>query len=183
MKKIGVVAALLFSGICINAQEDSPPDFPRNEFKGNALLLILGSFELTYERLINDESGLGVSLNIPYIYDDWNLNFSVSPYYRYYFGNKPAAGFFAEGFAMLNNFRDYYSTYVGDWNSGTGYWNYTRKTRTDFALGIGIGGKWVSKKGVLLEINTGVGRNIFGGSYDGEFELVGRGGITVGYRF
>jgi hypothetical protein len=183
MKKIVFVAALLLSGICINAQEDSTPDFPRNEFKGNALFLILGSFELTYERLINDESGLGVSLNIPYIYDDWDLNFSVTPYYRYYFGNKPAAGFFAEGFGMLNNFRDYYSTYVGDWNSGIGYWDYNRKTRTDFALGIGIGGKWISRKGVLLEINAGVGRNIFGGSYDGEFELVGRGGITVGYRF
>lgn len=124
-----------------------------------------------------------MSLNIPYIYDDWDLNFSVTPYYRYYFGNKPAAGFFAEGFGMLNNFRDYYSTYIGDWNSGIGYWENNRKTRTDFALGIGIGGKWISRKGVLLEINAGVGRNIFGGSYDGEFELVGRGGITVGYRF
>lgn len=48
MKKIVFIAALLLSGICINAQEDSTPDFPRNEFKGNALFLILGSFELTY---------------------------------------------------------------------------------------------------------------------------------------
>lgn len=183
MKKIVFVAALLLSGICINAQEDSTPDFPRNEFKGNALFLILGSFELTYERLINEESGLGVSVNVPFVKDDWDLNVSVTPYYRYYFGNKPAAGFFAEGFAMLNNFREYYSEFVGDWNSGTGSWNYGSKTQTDIALGIGIGGKWISKKGVLLELNAGVGRNIFGGGVYGDYEFVGRGGITVGYRF
>jgi hypothetical protein len=50
-------------------------------------------------------------------------------------------------------------------------------------LGIGLGGKWITKKGLLLEVNAGVGRNLFNNRYDRDFELIGRGGITVGYRF
>jgi len=181
MKKILITGIVMLSCLCINAQETNAVEFPRNEFKGNALFLILGSFELTYERLLNEESGVGISVTAPFIRDDWDLNFAITPYYRYYFGNKPAAGFFAEGFGMLNNFRDYSANFIGNWD--TGFWEYNRKNRTDFALGVGIGGKWITRRGVLLEINAGVGRNLFGGGLDGDYEIVGRGGITVGYRF
>lgn len=78
---------------------------------------------------------------------------------------------------MLNN--------VDDWvYEESPNYSYEPKTLTDFALGIGLGGKWVTKKGLLLEINAGVGRNLFNNKYDDrDYELIGRAGITVGYRF
>lgn len=30
---------------------------------------------------------------------------------------------------------------------------------TDFALGFGVGSKWITKKGFVFEINVGLGRN------------------------
>jgi hypothetical protein len=53
---------------------------------------------------------------------------------------------------------------------------------TDFALGIGLGGKWVTKKGLIGEVNFGIGRNLFE-SGDTDYDFVGKFGITVGYRF
>ena len=86
------------------SQEKETVDFKRNELKGNALMLVAGAVEFTYERLLNEESAVGVSLFVSYD-NNIDTNFSLTPYYRFYFGKKPAAGFFAEGFGMLNNFQ------------------------------------------------------------------------------
>ncbi len=177
MKKLFCILAL--TGICISSAQvtNSKTELKIHELKGNALLLVLGSFDVSYERLLNEESGVGVSLNVPFD-KNWNINYTVTGFYRYYFGNKPAAGFFGEAFGMLNNVDDYIYEY-----SPLDY-KYEPKTLTDFALGIGLGGKWVSKKGLLLEINAGVGRNLFNNQYDDrDYELVGKAGITIGYRF
>lgn len=174
MKKIALITFLLCS-VIVSSQENKEIDFNRNELKGNALLLVLGSFDFSYERILNEESGLGISVNVPFDDDNWDVNYTLTGYYRYYFGKKPASGFFGEAFGMLNNVDDY----VYDTNS-----YYEPKTLTDFALGIGLGGKWVTKKGLLLEINTGIGRNLFNNQYDDrDYELIGRIGISVGYRF
>ena len=175
MRKIVLVACVLF-GIMVNGQEAKKYDFGRNELKGNALSLIFGSFNISYERILNEESAVGVAVNLPFDNKNWNINYTLTGYYRYYFGKKPAVGFFGEAFGMLNNVDDYV------YNDGTNY--YELKTLTDFALGIGLGGKWVTKKGLLLEINGGLGRNLFNNQYDDrDFELIGRLGISVGYRF
>lgn len=160
------------------SQEKETTDFKKNELKGNALMLVAGAVEFTFERLLNEESGAGVSLFFSYD-EDVYTKFSLTPYYRFYFGKKPAAGFFAEGFGMLN-------TYQGE----TYYYNDGMSTTikeeqiTDFALGFGLGGKWVNKKGFVFELNAGVGRNLFNEkSNDYDQKIVGRGGITLGYRF
>tara|TARA_R110000868_G_scaffold37619_1_gene132819 strand:+ start:75 stop:467 length:393 start_codon:yes stop_codon:yes gene_type:complete len=128
-----------------------------------------------FERTINEESGFGISVLIPIdnnISDD--LNYYISPYYRFYFGEKYAAGFFVEGFGMLNSTNDY-SYYFG--------LNATdKKTITDFALGIGLGGKWLTKSGFIGELNFGIGRNLFNNN-NTDNEIVGKAGITIGYRF
>lgn len=160
------------------AQEKETTDFKRNELKVNALMLVAGAFEITYERLLNEESAVGVSLFVPYD-NTIDTNFSLSPYYRFYFGKKPAAGFFAEGFGMLNNFE--YGNYLSN-NGSTPI--YTEGNATDFALGFGLGGKWITKKGFVFEINSGIGRNLFNTkSKDSDIQIVGRGGISLGYRF
>lgn len=155
------------------SQESESVSFKKNEIKINAAFLVAGALEVSYERILNEESAFGAALYLA-IVDDFEPNFQFTPYYRYYFGKKPAAGFFAEGFGMLNSYDNYSYSY----NSSSSY----SESRTDFALGFGLGAKWITKKGFIFEINGGVGRNLFNSS-DTDYEIVGRGGITFGYRF
>ena len=88
-----------------------------------------------------------------------------------YFGKKHAAGFFVEGFGMLNSVnRDV------DFIFDDGVDDY----KTDFALGVGIGGKWVTKRGFIGELGFGVGRNLF--HSDTESDLIAKVAITLGFR-
>ena len=181
MKKLFVLICLT-SSLFGFSQEKETIDFKRNELKGNALLLVLGAGEFTYERLLNEESGVGASLFFSYD-DQYNTKFSLTPFYRFYFSKKPAAGFFVEGFGMLNSYTQ--ETYYYEYEDFPPYKTIetiTKDNTTDFALGFGLGSKWITKKGFLFEINAGVGRNLFN-SNNTDNEMVGRGGITLGYRF
>ena len=179
MKKTFLLFVLLLSCFISRAQEVSESVVEnRNEVKVNALFLVIGAFEGTYEYLLNEESGAGISVFLPFdksIKED--INYYISPYYRFYFGNKYASGFFLEGFGMLNSVNEriyYYDT--------NGYETTIEENKiNDFALGIGLGGKWITKRGLLGEINFGIGRNLFNGSEYNDF--VGKVGVTVGYRF
>jgi hypothetical protein len=147
---------------------------PKNELKINAVLAIVGAVELNYEYLLNEESGLGISVLVGY--DDYalvDIQYYVSPYYRFYFGKKYASGFFFEGFAMLNSVE----TEIDLFNA-----NLVDEYITDFALGIGLGGKWVTKGGFLIELNYGLGRNLFNND-ETEFDFVIKAGVSLGYRF
>jgi hypothetical protein len=171
MKKLLTILCLLFFAFGFS-QDKTITNFPKNELKGNALFLVAGAFEVTYERLLNEENGVGVSVFVPYA-NNMNVNYNITPFYRFYFGEKPASGFFVEGFGMLNSYEHdvYNETY-----------DLSTKNITDFALGFGLGSKWVTKRGFILEINAGLGRNLFNSSDDGN-QIVGRGGITLGYRY
>lgn len=156
-------------------KEDNKTQKNVSEIKLNALYLIIGAFDIAYERTINEESAFGVSLFLPFDEDvSDTYKFSISPYYRFYFGKEYATGFFAEGFGLLNSTRDEY------YNNNN--YSYTYEDNTDFALGIGVGGKWVTKRGVFFEISGGIGRNLFNNN-DSNYEIIGKGGISVGYRF
>lgn len=176
MKKIIVLAGLFVFAFGYS-QESEKVTFPKNEIKGNALFLVAGAVEVTYERLLNEESGIGVSLFVPYV-NDVNQNFNLTTYYRFYFGKKPAAGFFVEGFGMLNSYSENYYMYDSNFTEV----KIDGDNITDFALGFGLGAKWVTKRGFVFEINGGIGRNLFNSS-DADYQIVGRGGITLGYRF
>jgi hypothetical protein len=176
---------LLATTFCSYSQVKDSIPFERNELKLNAVMLIAGAIDVTYERLLDQESGVGLALFVSFD-ENFNTKFSATPYYRFYFGKKTAAGFFAEGFGMLNTYIDQgYSTY--DYNGGMTNF-IPDETVTDFALGFGIGSKWITKKGIIFEINAGIGRNLFNSSSNndinqGEYLIVGRGGFSVGYRF
>lgn len=174
MKKL-ILIFTLFCALMGFSQEKDETKFKQNEIKLNGLYLVLGAFEATYERLLNDESAVGVALFVPFDADvNADINYYISPYYRFYFGNEYAKGFFLEGFGMLNS-TDEYLDYFESGNSD-------KNSVTDFALGIGLGGKWLTKRGLLGEINLGLGRNLFNGD-DRENEFIGKIGVTVGYRF
>ena len=178
MKTIFFAIFLVFGLFFSLAQEDIKPDEvspeANSELKVNALYLVLGAFEVTYEHILSEESGIGVSVFLPYDSDIKDeIQYYISPYFRYYFGNKYATGFFLEGFGMLNSTERSFDIFFEEPEDDF---------VTDFALGIGLGGKWVTKKGFVGEISFGVGRNLFN-SDEGLYEFVSKGAITVGYRF
>ncbi|MCK5401111.1 MAG: DUF3575 domain-containing protein [Flavobacteriaceae bacterium] len=172
MKNAILISFLILSIFFTNAQEKDEIN-NANEVKINGLYLVLGAVEVTYERLLNEESGVGVSVFLP-IDDEINddIDYYISPYYRMYFGKKYASGFFVEGFGLLSSIKEYTFDSFG---------NFNEESVTDFALGIGVGGKWITKRGFLAELNFGVGRNLFNG--DSIDDYVGKLGITLGYRF
>lgn len=185
MRKILITSALFFLFFKGYSQEKNEnQNFKRNELKINAVFLVAGIAELTYERLINEESGAGISV-FAALDSDIATKFSLTPYYRFYFGKKPAAGFYIEGFGMLNNYQENYS--ITYFNSNTSVYTFEDvkgKSVTDFALGFGIGSKWITKKGIIFELNAGIGRNLFNEiSKINDNQIVGRGGLIVGYRF
>lgn len=186
MKKFLLVCAILISQIAFT-QEDNKIIYPqdvdkKSELKLNVFnLIVLSTFDVTYERLLNKDSSMGVTLfyNFNNVDDDvyFPRKFSITPYYRWFFSEtKYARGFFVEGFGMLNNFEDRF--FIGNGNSEL-------RSDTNFALGVSVGGKFVTKSGFTAEIFIGVGRNLFNNSDDifSDYELVSRGGITLGYRF
>lgn len=176
MKKM-LILLCLTSFAFTQAQEKETSIPNKNEVKGNGLFLVLGAAEFTYERILNEDSAIGASLFFAEK-SDFDTTFSFTPYYRTYFGKKTASGFFFEGFGMLNTGENgNYSEY--DSINGV-YYDVEGAKFTDVALGFGLGSKWVNRSGFVFEINAGIGRNLFD---ENSPEVVGRGGITLGYRF
>lgn len=176
MKRLIILVCFLSFSLC-NSQQKETEASTKNELKGNALFLVLGAVEITYERILNEDTGLGVSVFFV-AEDDFETSFSFTPYYRAYFGKKPAAGFFVEGFSMLSTGKN--GTYSQYDSVNQNYYTIEGERYSDFALGFGLGSKWIHKKGYVFEINAGIGRNLLSKNSP---EIVGRGGITLGYRF
>ena len=170
---------MLFSILVVNAQNDNAENEKKNEVKLNVLSPLSGAFEATYERNLNKKSSLGISaftvFNNKNSHDD--LNYSISPYYRRYFGKKFASGFFAEGFGMLSSI-DGKKIYDTDDNSSF----IEGSNVIDFSLGLGLGGKWVTKSGFIFEINAGWGKLLFNADKTDHNQVV-RFGLNIGYRF
>ncbi|VAV86012.1 hypothetical protein MNBD_BACTEROID02-180 [hydrothermal vent metagenome] len=178
MKNYLLTTLILLSIFSIQAQNNND-DIQQNynEVKLNGLYLVLGVIDVTYERTLNEESGVGISLFLPFDEDiNADINYYISPYYRFYFGKKYAAGFFLEGFGMLNSIDRVQFQF-----DNLGNVIDISDNITDFALGIGFGGKWVTNKGFIGELNLGVGRNLFNNDTIDDF--VGKLAITLGYRF
>ena len=171
MIKLKLTSFLFLLSFMMFAQENTQR--LKNEIKLNAAYLIAGIPEFGYERLINEESSFGVDLLIS-IDRDTEIEFATTPYYRLYFGKKPNAGFFAEGFGMLN-FSE--SSKISS-NGFDGVYNSSKET--DFALGVAIGGKLITVKGFTFEFYSGIGRNLFN---ENSTEVIPRMGLTFGRRF
>jgi hypothetical protein len=165
MKKITLFSFFIISGITFGQlnTETENPEFPqdiekKHELKINALTLLVAKWiDVSYETLIDQESSFGVAttLNTDTSYTD--LKYSLSPYYRRYFSNKFARGFFVEGFGMLFSAKD---TDLFGFGS--------QEFKTGFAMG------------VSAELLLGVGRNFNDSTYN---EGIARIGISIGHRF
>jgi len=187
MKKI-FLGILFFTSFFSFSQEEEK--VKHHEFKANTFnLIIFKAADFSYEYLIDSESSIGASIlfnlqnqedindsNGPY----YNETFALTPFYRRYFSNKYAWGFFLEVFAMYNVQEDFYEHYD---NINDIYINTLGETSNNFAIGMSGGGKFVSKKGFAFEIYGGLGRNLSQSNNDVGKEIVPRLGASLGYRF
>ena len=124
--------------------------------------MLFGQFSVEYERIKDDYSSYGIAASYHEGYS------SAHVFYRYYFNSKTdygAKGFFMEGFAGLHTFSDL--------NEKDGRWE--KKKAIAPGIGFALGKKWINKKGNLLQIHFGIGRDIKG------FPMF-QGGIYFGVR-
>ena len=114
MKKIILFLCLFISALSyaqVNTEADAPK-FPQDiekkyELKINALTLLAAKWiDVSYENLLNEESSFGVAATLNTDTTGSDLKYSLTPYYRRYFSNKLARGFFVEGFGMLFSAKD-----------------------------------------------------------------------------
>lgn len=182
MKKFFLKIVLLFSIFAINGQnkdETAPNLFEnKNELKINIYFTSLGLFEGTYERNLNKKSSLGITglYSFSQKYDE-DVNFQISPFYRRYFGQKYASGFFTEGFATLGSIDGKQLTDING--------NLTSNEDSDvidLSLGLSIGYKWVTKSGITFEALFGLGGNLFNANKT-DHNIINRRAINIGYRF
>lgn len=179
MKKKLLQLIVLFAFYSVNAQSeaDANPYQKNNEIKLNLLAPLSGALEVGYERFINKNSSLGISAFKVYDHStNDDMNYYISPYYRYYFGKKYASGFFVEGFGMLTSI-DGKKIYAADKVAFT-----EGKDVYDLALGAGLGWKLITKKGFVFEANTAYGRLVFNANKT-DHDQVLKLGLSIGYRF
>ncbi|MCD0479842.1 DUF3575 domain-containing protein [Chryseobacterium sp. LC2016-29] len=181
MKKNFLLFIILFAFCSMKAQAQSETDAnsyqKNNEIKLNLISPLMDAFEVSYERFLNKNSSLGISAFKVYEHStNDDMNYYISPYYRYYFGKKYASGFFAEGFGMLTS-TDGKKIYEAD--------NVTfaeGKDVYDLALGAGLGWKLVTKKGLVFEANAAYGKLVFNADKTDHDQVI-KLGLSVGYRF
>ncbi len=188
MKKLILIPLLLLT--IHSFSQETVEKKKSHEVKLNAFnTLIFKSLEGSYEYLINKESSVGISIMVNlndeyYEGGQYNEEFALTPFYRRYFSRKYAWGFFMEAFGMYNKQQNNYYEYdYVDPVDGSYSYNTIDEETNNFALGIALGGKFVSQKGFAFEFFGGVGRNLFTSDSRYNYEFVPRLGVSFGYRF
>lgn len=148
--------------------------------------LVLPALQPRYEYILGRYSGVGVDLFLDLSDNEADYSeiekFSVTPFYRQYFFSKEdygAKGFYAEGFLKAYTFEDIYSDDIFPMPQPT------EETYFETALGVGIGWKWVSNSGFMIDVGFGIGRNLGFSDVPDDIrtEVVPRGGVHFGWRF
>ncbi len=165
MKHVCILVMILFCFKGISQEEPAENFSGNNEFKLNVGYVIAGLPEVTYERILSDETSVGFSAAFS-IDEDIDYDFIAVPYFRFYFGKKRNAGFFIE--------------------ANTGIFteeNNDAKTESELGLGAGmaVGAKFITRKGWVAELVGGLGRNFL--NTDVLSEVYPRVGISIGKRF
>lgn len=143
--------------------------------------LAFPAFNPRYEYVLNRYSGIGADLNINFDNENGTEileTFSFSPYYRQYFFSKEdygAKGFYGEGFFKLYTYKNDISFFFGN--------SINTETYFETAIGVGIGWKWVSDSGFLIDINSGLGRNLGFADDPVERDFTGKFGVNFGWQF
>lgn len=160
-----------------------------NELKVNLFFAVSGMPEISYERLLAANMGIGaaffVGLDNIKNFSNEQAKFGFTPYYRIYFGAKKASGFFMEANAIVTSI---YADYTNDAELAAvtmpaEYYRNQVTTRAHFGLGAAIGGKFLTRNGILGEAYFGVNRLLSEKSKYLSDKAFSRVGITIGKRF
>ena len=159
------------------------------------------ALNIGYEKINDSYSSYGADIFFNFNENNasrsWSEKFSLNPFYRFYFLNKTdfgGEGYFAEVFIKFSNIEYDKNTYFNNSSSGEPYMTSEEIKAWDIAPGVGIGRKWVNKKGWTFEYMIGLGRYIFAGSENDDVPNGGsvshfrpeasfKGGISIGKRF
>jgi len=179
--KLNKTIPLLFFWLIVQGYSQSATGYglKSNEIKLNTLYLPGGYPELSYERILGNNSAVGLSAGFlinsagpNYATDIITFDKAIFPYYRYYFGQRRATGFFVEGNTIVYS-RE--SVLQGDKETGWG-------------LGLAAGIKIFIKDNWNVDLIVGGGVNINKGNsnptgYLDFPDLYPRLGLTIGKRF
>lgn len=155
-----LILTLLWSSVSAQETVKLPKgEFGDNEIRINMLNSLIGSLEFQYERLLPDNSGIGVNIGVGYGDDAvnaYNTIVNLTPAYRVYFSKKKAAGFFIEGSTRFSYDRNYF---YNDYFVGNNYYySWDTEERFNVGLGLGIGAKMTTKGGLVGSVKGGIGR-------------------------
>ena len=187
MKNFFLTGLLLcYINLCYSQTENetgaiSKRNSSQNELSINAFNLVaFGIIDIAYERVINESSTWSIEgfyhpSDEEYIDDAYYKDFSLTGKYKHFFSSTYARGFYVHGFGMFS-IGEYETGYFEDDFGG----EYETEDYSDFAIGFGLGGKFVSTGGFMLDLNTGIGRNLFNNKAP---EIIGQFMVNLGYRF
>ncbi len=169
-----LISVVIFLMVFLKAQGQAYPDLLSNEVKFNmGLFLATTTLEGSYEYFLTPDTSLGATVYFDNDKTDFNGDFGIGPNFRAYFGYGPSSGFFAEAFALY---------YRGENELDIDFQGVARQRYNTFALGLGIGHKWVTRSHrVSFELNGGFGRNVNPESFQDIFMY--RLGASIGFRF
>lgn len=158
-----------------------------NELSIGALNLVaFGAVDVAYERIINSNSSwsieafiLALNRNNEDLPEAYTKDFSLTGKWKYFFSERHAWGFYVNGLSMISTGEHENDTSYIDRN-GNYVWSVEKENYTDFALGFGLGGKFVAKQGFFIDLNTGIGRNLFSKNSP---TIIGQFNANIGFRF
>lgn len=187
MKKLFTILTVFITLFSLRAQElnsNQQNSERKNDILADPILLIaVPLINVSYERLISKDMGIGVNAMIT-LNDEVDDFKQFSPYFRFYMGKNYASGFFLEGFVPVTiGTVDTYGSYYDSPTNTYFYSNIGSKNLTTVGIGFGVGGKWVIKNRLVLEASGGIARRF------GDFNKYDIGEVTgkimggIGYRF
>ncbi|GAA4114475.1 hypothetical protein GCM10022393_13930 [Aquimarina addita] len=200
MKKILLFIITLFILTTSKAQDQAGwynRDIKKNEISINPLNIVaFGVLDIGYERVLTNNTTVGFDIfyRRPDSRDDDDINddddfnsddvfdkeIAFTTKFKYFFGERIARGFYVEAFGMFSSGEN--EKYNDIYNDNGDFINSTNEFKefTDFAIGFGVGGKFVSRNGFLLDLGFGLGRNLFDTNSP---TIIARPTIYLGYRF
>lgn len=171
MKKLTIILALVISAFAFSQAENSSIE-RKNDIMINPFVLLAGGIGFSYERVLNQDAGIGAATILVFDGSDSESTTSqFTAFYRYYLGKKNnATGFFVGPLIGFTDYR-YYPLFSNE-----------LKHESLFGIGFNFGGKWYAKKNLLFEASLGFGRNL-GSSSENDYPILSTGMLGIGYRF
>lgn len=167
-------------------------DTTRNEISANILnTLVFGALDVSYERILNNHSSISAAVFSKVFNknegEDGDLselytkNFSLTTKFKYFLNEEHMAwGYYAEAFGMISSGANEKMVTLTDRETGEPKEIEAELEYIDAAFGIGVGRKFISKKGFFLDVSVGIGRNLF--QKDAPVIVV-LPGFNIGYRY